>query len=304
MSEDNNSVAAASDAAPAEASTEETVEAAATEVKPTAKMTKLLKLKVDGQEFDESLPFEVDENNKEHMDFLRKHLQLSKVSNKRMSESAKVKMQAEALIREFEDNPTSLFKKLDAKKARSAAEEFLLEQLEQEMMSPEERTRQEMMRKLQSYEETERQTKEQAEANQMAELQNQVAQNYDKTISEALAKSGLPKVPATVKRMAQLMYKNLELGLDLSPADLVDEVKKSYHSEFKELFGTGDASFILNMFGDDVANKIRKHDLQRLQSKQSMPSVQPRSSSQPSKEDRKAMSRDEWRDWLDKRVKN
>lgn len=252
---DTNSAAPVAESAEAPEQTESSeVQQTQQEQQPPAPPSKKkYTYKADGESVEE----ELDEAE------IAKRLSLSKSAMKRMSEAAKTKQQAEALIREFQENPTALFKKLDSKKARSAAEEFLLEQLEQEMMSPEQKAQQEMLKKLQAYEEQEKRTKEEMEAKQMAQLQASVAQDYDRTITEALATSGLPKVPSTVKRMASLLYKNLELGLDLTPADLVEEVKKSYYAEFKELFGAGDASFILSMFGEDVSNKIRKHDLEK-----------------------------------------
>lgn len=294
MSEDNSSGGASApvvDTGSAEVNNTESQEAKPVETAVAAAKRKFT-YKADGQEIHEEL---------DDTEIVRR-LSLSKSAMSRMNEAHKTKQQAEALIREFQDNPAGLFKKLDATKARSAAEAFLLEQIKAEMMSPEERERQEMKRKLQSYEEQENKVKQDQQAKQDAELQARYTQTYSDTIIKALETSGLPRVPSTVKRMASLMYKNLELGLDLSPADLVDEVKKSYYSEFKEMFGGSDASFILSMFGDDVANKIRKHDLAKFQQGSGS-----KAKSEPQVGDEQAkrtMTRDEYREYLDKKFKS
>lgn len=263
-----------------------------------SKKTKKIALKIDGAEVTEDLPFEIDESDQAQMEFMRKHLQMSKAASKRMNEAAQMKKSVEKLMKDFEENPLAVLKKIDAKKVRTAAEDFLVEQLKSEMMSPEEKIRQDQLAKLKEYEEKEKRQKEDEEKSRADKLKDHFAKDYQKKIIDALNSANLPKTPTTIKRMAYLLSTNLDLGLDLSIADLVDEVKTSYFNEFKELVGGADPEFILGLFGDELSNKIRKHDLAKMMQKAAaMPDQKPQSFV---KKDAKKeyMTMDEWRESL------
>lgn len=223
---------------------------------------KKYKIKVDGQEFEEELDLNDDEG-------IKRHIQMSKAAQKRMSESAKIKQQAEQFLQALQTDPVKLLSNpklgLDFRKI---AEEYLTKQLEVEMLSPEQRKSREMEERLKAYEEEKRQATEKQRADQQSMLEQHYAQSYDKTITEALANSGLPKTPKTVKRMAELLYSNLKNGFELEPKSLVEMVRQDYINEIKELFGAANGDLLLQLLGDDVANKIRKTDLAKLRTVQ------------------------------------
>ena len=98
----------------------------------------------------------------------------------------------------------------------------------------------------------------------MEQLQNHYANEFEGKIMEGLNSQGIPKTPTTVKRMAQLMAKNLEHGLDLAPQQLAELVKQDYIKEIQELFGSTESDALLNLLGEGVSNKIRQADLKKL----------------------------------------
>lgn len=266
---------------------------------PVSRKTKKITLKVDGAELIEDLPFEIDESDPAQMDFLKKHLQMSKAASKRMSEAAQMKKGVEKLMQAFNENPLAVLKKIDAKKVRTAAEEFLMEQIKAEMMSPEEKQRQDQLAKLKEYEERDKKQKDDEAKTKDERLKDHYAKDYQKKIVEALTGAKLPKTTTTIKRMAYLLDRNLDLGLDLSPADLVDEVRKSYLDDLKELIGGADAETILGLFGDELSNKIRKHDLAMLMKKTgAMPEQRPQTFVKKDAK-RDYMTMDEWRESMD-----
>lgn len=275
---------------------EEQIEAQEESQEPVSRKKKV-KIKVDGKEEE----VEFDPDNEEE---LRKHLQLSKAAMKKMSEAAKVKKQAEMFIDKLKSNPREILENPElGLDFRQLAEEYLYEQIQREQMTPEEIEYQEKMKRLEQFEAEEKSRKEQEEQQRVQAMQQKYVESYDKTITEALQQSGLPKTPATVKRMAKMLSKNLDMGLDLDPSDLVEEVKKSYYSEFKELFNAGDAQFVLNMLGDDISNKIRKHDLEKLRvPNQSTAPIQKEVN--PVQKEQKKLSPDEWRAMIDKKIGN
>ena len=115
----------------------------------------------------------------------------------------------------------------------------------------------------------------------------------------ALQSSNLPKNPFTVRRMAELMQKNLQHGLDLEPQHLAQLVREDYQKELVSLIGSSEADQIIAMFGDDLANKIRKHDLAKFKAGQSGVSQPQKPSSAPTQNiEKRKMRPDEYEAYL------
>ena len=274
MSDENNNnnsapVTPVSDTAPVEGQENQESQTPAEPVTP--KMIKRLKLKVDNTEFDEDLPFEIDENNKPAVDYLKRQLQMSKAASKRMTEASISRKQAENFMQALQDDPERVLNDpriMGEAKFVELAEKYLAKKLKEQMLSPEERKQIDNQERLRNYEETEKKQKDDAEATKMQQLEEHHAQNYQKIIISALETGNLPKNPFTVSRMANLMSKSLQHGLDLEPAHLAQLVKEDYQKELASLIGGSSADQILNMFGEDIANKIRKHDLAKFKSGQ------------------------------------
>jgi hypothetical protein len=253
--------------APKEQSKQETVqaeptqEAAPVEVKPQPNKKKF-KVKVDGNEEE----MELDLNDEAT---LVKHLQMSKAASKRMNEAAVTRKQAEQFIQALQNDPMKVLSNpqiMGDEKFQEIAEAFLAKKIQEQLLTPEERKRIEMEEKLRAYEESEKKTKAEVEAKQTQQLEEHYAQQYQKTIIDALQTSSLPKNPFTVRRMAELMSKNLQHGLDLEPQYLAQLVKEDYQKELISLIGSSDADQIIALFGEQVTNKIRKADLAKLKS--------------------------------------
>lgn len=299
MSEVTNT-APVNDTAPteaAESTPEQTQQVATNETAQTAAEKRKYKYKVDGQEVEEELTD----------DDIKKHLSMSKAAYKRMGEAAKEKQQAQQLVKMLRENPEAVLNNeqiMGSRKFREIAETYLAKQLEDQMLSPEEKYKREMEQKLRQYEENERTQKEQVEAKQLEQLQNHYAQEYEKTILTGLQSQGLPKTARTVKRMAELMSKNLQHGFDLEPSQLAEIVRQDYLKEIQELFGSTDSDALLSLLGDGVSNKIRQADLKKLKAnnpfKQSADNNQPYTKAEPKTVTK--ISKDEWRELLDKKL--
>lgn len=271
---------------------------------PVPKMSKRMKIKVDAQEFDEELPFEFDENNKAQVDYIRRHLQMSKAASKRMQEAAVTRKQAEQFLDALNNDPMRVLsnpKIMGEDKFREIAEAFLSKKLQEQMLSPEERSRLEKEDRLRKYEEQEKQRQEAEQSEKIQRLQEHYTDHYQKVIVGALEGSNLPKNPFTVKRMAELMQKNLQYGMELEPSTLAQLVREDYQKELVALIGSSNPEQILGLFGEEVSNKIRKHDLDKLKSgNPGFGQRSPQAPNQPSNP-AKPMNRDEWKAMLDKR---
>lgn len=259
---------------------------------------KKFNLKVDGNEEE----MEIDLNDEKE---IIRHLQMSKAASKRMNEAAVTKRQATQFLEALRDNPMSVLSDeriMGNKKFQELAEQFLTKKLQEQMMSPEERVRAEMEQKLRTYEEKEKSQREEEEKNQRAALEQHYTQEYEKTIMTALQHESLPKNPYTVKRMASLMQKNLQHGLELSPEHLASLVKEDYKRELVSLIGSSDAEQILSMFGEDISNKIRKRDLEKFKAGQFQQKQARPADSSPSQEKPPVRMRaHEYDEWLKKK---
>lgn len=286
---------AAETTAPVDNSNQEVVQG---EAKPTIQaMREKFKLKVDGEEFED----EVDLNDKEE---LRKRFQLSHAAKKRMGEAKAAEQKALDIVRQFEQDPESMLSRLGPK-GREIAEKYLLKQIQDDMLSPQEKEARMTKAKLEKYEAKEKEDQDFKQKSVMEKKEAEYAQGFQTTIIAALNKSGLPKTPEMVKRMAATMAKNLELGLELTPEDLVSEVKSDVSKILKSIIGDSDGDQLINMFGPDVAKKIRMSDLKKLQEKQGQ--VFQRGSSNQSggaskQDSARPMTMEEWKESVNKRI--
>lgn len=225
------------------------------QVTPPAK--KKYKYKADGRDYEEEL------DDKE----LERRLSLSKGAYQRMEQAAKTQKQAEQFIRMLQQDPMKVLSNpqiMGQEKFREIAEQYLAKQLEDQMMSPDEKRRRDQEERLRAYEEQEKVAKQQAEQEQMQRLEDHYRGEYEKTIMKGLQSQNLPKTPKTVRRMAELMAKSAENGIDLSPEHLAEIVKEDYINEMREMFGSTEGDVLLQLLGEDVGNKIRKADLAKL----------------------------------------
>jgi hypothetical protein len=304
MSEVNDS---SSDAPVTDTDSTESDEGGAEVVEPVvapAKNVRKIKYKSDGQDFEDEIDFNDDKA-------IAKHLSMSKAAYKRMQEAASTRSQAEQLFKMLQQDPEKILshEQFGGPKAlRAFAEKVLARQLEDEMMSPEEKHRRTQEERLKKYEEQEKEVKTKAEAEQMQKLEAHYANEFQAKIIKGLASQNIPKTPRTVKRMAELMSKNLQHGLDLEPEQLAEIVYQDHLNDMKELFGSTEGDMLLKLLGDDTANKIRKSDLARLrnggQFQAPATPKQRQSSGQSSAESRGSMSKEEWKAWIEKNAKD
>lgn len=250
---------------------------------------KMYKVKVNGNDA------EVDEQE------LITAYQVRKASDERFREGNLRKKQAEEFVNLLRTNPMKVLNNpslgLDMRKL---AEDYLIQQMEEESMTPEQRELKEAKSKLQQFEEEKKRIETEREAAVAQELRQRHTENYTKDITSALETSGLPRTEHTVKRMAYYMHQALLKGYDLSAADVADLVKQDYINEQKALFGGLDGEMLLKLLGDDVANKIRKHDVSKIKNieKQLSRPNQPAQEG-ATKTPSKKISKEEWKKRMD-----
>ncbi len=221
---------------------------------------KQYKLKIDNHEED----FEFDPSNDEEV---KKHLQLSKVAQKRMQEKAEMQKGVQELLDTLRTNPLKVIMdpRLNISEAErhKLAESLMNDQIQEMAKTPEQKEKEKLQRdyeRLKREFEDEKSSREQAETMRM---QEQAAVQYDTEISGAIEASGMPKNARTVRYFAEALKFCVQNDLNLSAKDLIPYVKKQALSEFREVMtGLSDDDFE-NWLGKDGVSRIRKRNLAR-----------------------------------------
>jgi Txe/YoeB family toxin of Txe-Axe toxin-antitoxin module len=190
-----------------------------------------------------------------------RYLSMGVSANEKWQEAAKLRREAETLQKQIEEDP---FKYLQSKnpKLREKAEEWLLERIQEDEMSPEQR-------ELKKYKEKEAAEKEdadrkakEAEESQAKEAEQHYIQQFDKELSSACAKHSVPRTSDFIKRVALKMSDAIDNDVDLSAEDAVAMVKDDYVSDVKHFLSQ--VEDILPFLGEEIAGKLRKSDLERV----------------------------------------
>lgn len=213
---------------------------------------KKYKVKVDGAEM------EVDEGE------LVKGYQLSKASYNKMTEAAKKEkavLQREERLKRETDKVLSEMG-IDPLKF---AEDYILKIIEQEKLTPEQRALKEKEDRIRQLEAEQKQTREQKEQQEFAEMQSKVAVDLENQFMKTFKDHGLEMTPYTVKRMAEKYYLALDDGIENPDLNLLCElVTEDLETDLQKTMKRLPVDKLLKFVGDDVLKHIREADLARL----------------------------------------
>ena len=239
-------------------------EAAAIAAKPVEYLTRAeikylnkLKLKVDGQDYDEELPFELPDD-PEVIAYMTKQLQMSKMAQKRAQSYSQLENNVNTFIEELQRNPRKTLSDprfgIDLKKI---AAEMIEEEINNSKKSPEQLKSEQLEAELKEFKEQRDKDKKSSEEREFERLQQQEAERYDVSMSRALEKSDLPKSPYVVKKMADYMLLGLQNGIDVSPEEVLPLVREEIMEDIKSMFAVMPEDVIEGIIGKDTIKKIR-----------------------------------------------
>lgn len=239
-----------------------------------AKKLKSLKIKVDGQEYDESLPFEIDDT-KENRDWMTRQLQMSKVANKRMGEKAQLENELRQFFDQLKKNPRKVLADpnigIDLKKM---AAEFIEEEIANSQKSPEQLKMEKIENELREEREARKNEQAAAQKREFERIQQMEYERYDTLMTQTLEKSDLPKSPYVVKKMADYMLMGLQEGLDITPEDVLPLVREEILADIQQMAGAMPLETIEKLFGGDILTKIRKKNVAKAKAQPVTPSKQ------------------------------
>jgi hypothetical protein len=222
----------------------------------------------------------------------------ARTADQREAEARRVRGQVDELIRRARD-PRDVWNVLQAlgHDPRKAAEEFLIERLKEEQLTPEQRQVRQAQDIIKREEERKQEEQTQAQRQREQELSSRYSQEYSNQIISALQRNNLPKSEFTVKQMAYYMHQGLQRGVNLTAEDVAPLVKNYFTKQITDLLGATDSDMLLSLLGEDVAGKLRTADLKRLQNpKPAVPaSEQPRPGPGAPGQAKRVLSMDEWR---------
>jgi hypothetical protein len=269
------------------------------EIKPDAATgERKFKVKVDGQEL------EVTEQE------LISGFALNKTATQKMQEAASVRKQAENFIELLRKDPMKVLNNpslgVDVKKF---AEEYLI-QMYQDEMDPVTAENRKLKAQLEEIEANKKQKELEEQELRNAEETQHWMNHYVQDIDGAIASS--PTLPRNNKAVYERVLHYMILGHQdsyiqrngraASAADVLPLVEKEFREMTTSLYKDATPEQLMNILGEDIAKKIRKHDISRLTNNIPEPKSKPKFTS-PSKPE-KPKGLQDFREALKEKDKN
>lgn len=207
---------------------------------------RLYQIMVDGEQM------EVDE------DELKRGYAHNKAAQKRMAEAANMRKEAAQVMQMFKENPREAFKALGMDPAQFS-QQYIQEQLEDAMLTDEQRELREYKRQVEAHEARSRQAQEEYQREQLAAEQAQYTEDLQNQIQNTLDSANVPKTAHTMSRIAYYMQGALANGFkEVTPQDVIEHVRNDYLADIKLLMsGLKDDQYEA-FLGKDFINKIAK----------------------------------------------
>lgn len=214
------------------------------------------KLKVDGEELEE----ELDDTE------ITTRLQKAKAAEKRMAEAAKLKKEFREAVEHGRKSPENLaeaVKKIFGVDFSEIAEKHLAQKYQESTLSPEELKQKQLEKELQEYKSKEERTKAQVEAQKRQQYEDQVWQETEGEILQALELGGYGKDKKMLALVSDVAIDALDHGIELSPQQMVAEVNKRLQSSLKVVLPNLKGAKLLEFLGTDTVKAVLGAELER-----------------------------------------
>jgi hypothetical protein len=238
------------------------------EIKKTIKQ---LKLKVDGKEYAEDLPFELPDDPKA-IEYMQRQLQMGKMGQNRAKQYSDLESEVRGYIELLKSNPRKALSDptlgIDLK---AFAASIIEEEIENSRKSPEQLEKEAMAAELAEIKKEREAEREARKKQEFESLQKQEYERYQNGINSAIEQSGLPKSAYLTKKTAEYMMLAINEGIDVKPEDVIPLVKKDLNNDLKELFGSMNEDLIEEYVGKDNLARVRKRNLAKAKEKPVLP---------------------------------
>lgn len=226
-------------------------------VKAQQKMLKKLMLKIDGQDVEETLPFDI-EDKPEIVDYLKKQLQLAKVSQKRMAQTSTLEKEIGSLLQALKENPEEVLSDPNlGVDIEALARRVIEKKIEQSKKSPEQVESEKVQARLKELEEKLKAKEDEIKGKERQQLEEKMFTEYNNSIDTALKDANLPVNRYMKGKVADYMLLGVKNGVDVKPADVLALVKKDIQAELQEMFNVMPSETVEQLIGKDTIKKFQ-----------------------------------------------
>lgn len=184
----------------------------------------------------------------------------------------------DAFYKRLEEDPEAVLtdKKLPIKR-RELAMKWLTEELEEELApnDPREKELKELRDKLKSHEDKEAEDKKKAMDDENTKLIESRKTAISTVLSEAMKSSQLGDHPesaaATLREMAVFMRACKARGEDVTAEDLVQHIHNNRFHQMYTLAHQYEGDQLIEFLGEEIVNRIRKADIERIKKRRQTP---------------------------------
>lgn len=209
---------------------------------------RLWKLKVQGKDLD------VDEEE------LIKRAQMGYSADQKWQEAAQVKKQVEQFIGMLQKDPVEALSQLGFN-VDEIAEKHIQRRIEEMQKTPEQVEREKLQREVEELRKKEKEREQKAQELEKQRLQEKFAIEFEQDILSSLddPKSGLPKSPYFIKRVADTMIFAMQNGYkDIKAKDAIAIIKDEVRKELHEMYQASPDEVFEELVGKDRLTKYRK----------------------------------------------
>jgi hypothetical protein len=231
-----------------------------------------LRLKYNGQDYDEKLPFEIDDDPKV-IEYMTRQLQLAKMSQSKAQEAKSLETEVVSFLQELKSNPRkALANPMIGIDIKQLAAEILEEEIENSKKSPEQIKIEQYEAKLREIEEERQKEKSDAERRAYEQTLERSYEKYETMLTNALdANPDLPSNPYIIDKMTKYMSIAVDEGYEPDMSIIANIVREEINGDIKHLLNILPVDKVEQLMGKDVLDKLRKSRL--ASSKKAPPTV-------------------------------
>lgn len=253
--------------------------------KDEKKYLKSLKLKVDGRELEEALPFEIPDT-EEARNYMTRQLQMSKMSSKRAQEYAELEKDVRSFIELVRKDPiAALSDPSIGVDVKAFAAKVIEKEIEDSKKSPDQLKSEEYERKYKELEEKQKKSQKDHEEKEFSRIQEIEFQKVENQMIKAFEKNDIPNDPYYVRRIADYMMMGLQNGMPVEADDVLPIIREEFEQDVQRMIKGLDDDKLEKMIGKDVFNRIRKKNVSKAKAQITNP--KPSQQSRPAESDKK-----------------
>lgn len=200
------------------------------------------------------------------LDELKAHYSKERAADEKFKEASSERKKAEELWKALKDGDFDALERsgLTPEEIRAKIEKYYRQKfIDPETLSPEEKRARDAEKKVEEFEKREKERREKEQADEDAKLDAHSRKELQSEIISTLEKSGLPKTRFNASRIAYWTAHNLQKGWDAPQDVIVSQVKKEQNAIVRSLVDKFDADTLVDVFGEEVVNKVRAYDLKK-----------------------------------------